>query len=319
MEMQSTNEQQNNNSNYQKMDDDDPRTTWYIISIISWIFLIISLWTCYHNSFFFWYSFEKAIYSHLGFNYYPLEMQRYWLNIYVFLLSVVGFEIYLIFTICKKKQNLYDGMVDTWSKFHFIPLLFISALSIIASNSSIIAGFSTDEEKFKKLKTLLIFDLIFTILGLISLIVIYIFTELNSEWYIVMAIKKGVYSTFIILLWYNFFHIIVSLTSIQYILNSKDIEDLTKTFKNMGISFTIIIGVGSIVFSIIFKDLMASFTNFLIYMGMVISFFNKNKETKDVRKDYFNGNADGILDIIIMALSFACIIFLLIWCKHKLF
>ena len=319
MEMQSTNEQQNNNSNYQKMDDDDPRTTWYIISIISWIFLIISLWTCYHNSFFFWYSFEKAIDSYLGFNYYPLEMEIYWLNIYVFLLSVVGFAIYLIFTSCKKKQNLYDGMVDTWSKFHFIPLLFISALSIIASNSSIIAGFSTYEERFKKLKTLLIFDLIFTILGLISLIVIYIFTQLNSEWYIVMAIKKGVYSTFIILLWYNFFHIIVSLTSIQYILNSKDIEDLTKTFKNMGISFTIIIGVGSIVFSIIFKDLMASFTNFLIYMGMVISFFNKNKETKDVRKDYFNGNADGILDIIIMALSFACIIFLLIWCKHKLF
>ena len=116
-----------------------------------------------------------------------------------------------------------------------------------------------------------------------------------------MAIKKGVYSTFIILLWYNFFHIIVSLTS------------------NMGISFTITIGVGSIVFSIIFKDLMASFTNFLIYMGMVISFFNKNEEDKDVRKDYFNGNADGILDTIIMALSFACIIFLLIWCKHKLF
>ena len=78
-------------------------------------------------------------------------MEIYWLNIYVFLLSVVGFAIYLIFTTCKKKQNLYDGMVDTWSKFHFIPLLFISALSIIASNSSIIAGFyfSTDEEKFK--------------------------------------------------------------------------------------------------------------------------------------------------------------------------
>ena len=56
------------------------------------------------------------------------------------------------------------------------------------------------------MKTLLTFNLIFTIIGFISLIVIYILTKLNSEWYIVMAIKKGVYSTFIILLWYNYYN-----------------------------------------------------------------------------------------------------------------
>ncbi len=177
------------------------------------------------------------------------------------------------------------------------------------------------------MNTLLTFNLNFTVIGFISLIVIYILTKLNSEWYIVMAIKKGVYSTFIILLWYNFFVTIIHLKKINIYLKAyKDTSkadeygnNLKNFFKNAGISFTIIFGLGSLIFSVVFKDLMAAFTNFLLYLGMVISFFNKNKEDKDVRKDYFNGNADGILDIIIMALSFACIIFLLIWCKHKLF
>ena len=33
--------------------------------------------------------------------------------------------------ICKKNQNLYNAMLGKKSKFHFIPLLFASALCII--------------------------------------------------------------------------------------------------------------------------------------------------------------------------------------------
>ena len=47
--------------------------------------------------------------------------------------------------------------------------------------------------------------MIFTILGLISLVFIYVNIQLNDDWYIVMAIKKGFFSSLIILLWYNFY------------------------------------------------------------------------------------------------------------------
>ena len=217
-------------------------------------------------------------------------------------------------------------MLGNWSKYHFIPLLFIASLYII-SQSCRDYDYNGFENGLKKLKTLLIFNLIFTIIGFISLIVIYILTKLNSEWYIVMAIKKGVYSTFIILLWYNFFVTIIHLKKINIYLKAyKDtskaeeyVNNLKNFFKNAGISFTIIFGLGSLIFSVVFKDLMAAFTNFLLYLGMVISFFNKNKSQRAERKESFNGWADGVLDIIYMALSFACIVFLIFWCKHKIF
>ena len=139
-----------------------------------------------------------------------------------------------------------------------------------------------------------------------------------------MAIKKGVYSSFIILLLYNFFHIVVSFRLINYawdVLHFRDVneDDVFNFMKRIGIAFTIVFGFLSLVFSVLFKDIMAAFTTFLIYLGMVISFFNKNKEQREIRKEEFNGYADGVLQIIYMALSLACIAFLIFWCKHKLF
>ena len=256
----------------------------------------------------------------------PLQIDIPWLQLYIFFISLVGFVFYLIFTTYKKNQNIIEGMLGNWSKYHFIPLLFIASLYII-SQSCRDYDYNGFENGLKKLKTLLIFNLIFTIIGFISLIVIYILTKLNSEWYIVMAIKKGVYSTFIILLWYNFFVTIIHLKKINIYLKAyKDTSkadeygnNIKNFFKNAGISFTIIFGLGSLIFSVVFKDLMAAFTNFLLYLGMVISFFNKNKSQRAERKESFNGWADGVLDIIYMALSFACIVFLIFWCKHKIF
>ena len=216
-------------------------------------------------------------------------------------------------------------MLDNRSKYHFIPLLLISLLYIIAKNAKNVRSnnYSTILENYEYLRTLISFDLIFTIFGLISLVLVYIFTELNSEWYIVMAIKKGVYSTFIILLWYNFFHMIVSFKTINYKIKinkeaTTDEDGDIKFLRGTGISFTIIIGIGSLVFSFIFKDLMTAFTNFLIYMGMVFAFFNKNEYIISQRKNY-NKYADGILDIIIMICSLVCMIYLIFWCTNKLF
>ena len=321
MEMQLDNQPQNNNSSYQK-EDGDSKLSWYVISLFSWFFLILTIWYSYKEANFIWYSFERNLRSE---EYYPIEMNITWLLLFVFLISIIGFVVYLVFTTCKKNQGLYDGMLDNRSKYHFIPLLLISLLYIIAKNAKNVRSnnYSTILENYEYLRTLISFDLIFTIFGLISLVLVYIFTELNSEWYIVMAIKKGVYSTFIILLWYNFFHMIVSFKTINYKIKinkeaTTDEDGDIKFLRGTGISFTIIIGIGSLVFSFIFKDLMAAFTNFLIYMGMVFAFFNKNEYIVSQRKNY-NKYADGILDIIIMICSLVCMIYLIFWCTNKLF
>ena len=321
MEMQLDNQPQNNNSSYQK-EDGDSKLSWYVISLFSWFFLILTIWYSYKEANFIWYSFERNLNSG---EYYPIEMNITWLLLFVFLISIIGFVVYLVFTTCKKNQGLYDGMLDNRSKYHFIPLLLISLLYIIAKNAKNVRSnnYSTILENYEYLRTLISFDLMFTIFGLISLVLVYIFTELNSEWYIVMAIKKGVYSTFIILLWYNFFHMIVSFKTINYKIKinkeaTTDEDGDIKFLRGTGISFTIIIGIGSLVFSFIFKDLMAAFTNFLIYMGMVFAFFNKNEYIVSQRKNY-NKYADGILDIIIMICSLVCMIYLIFWCTNKLF
>lgn len=325
MEMQTVGDQKNNNSNYHSIDDSDSNQAWLIISIISWILFIVAIWHSYIKGNSLWNIFEYQAIQYFSYlsqsSYYPLEMQKEWLIIFIFLMSVVGFGVYLVFTTCKKKQSLTDGMLGSWSKFHFIPLLFIAALFIIAENS--VYDFS--EESFKYNKKLLIFDLIFTIIALALLIIVYIKTDLNCEWYIVMATKKGVFSTFIVILWYNFFFVIISLKSVNYILDNfgrinLDIYDsLFAFYKRIGVSFVVIMGVFTLVFSFFFKDIMIAFVNFLIYVGMVMAFFSKNEKQSEFRKETFFGYTDGILDIIIMALSLIMIALLILIYKQHVF
>ena len=327
MEMQST-YQPNTSQSYQKMSDNDSQT-WHIISIISWIFFIISIWISYHSLIYVWAPYQALNDIYLNrYGYFPLEigLRFPYLCIYLFLISIIGFSIYLYFTTYKKKQALYDGMLGNLSKFHFIPLLFIAGLYILSISGSNISG--ERDERFKSYRTLISFNLIFTILGLICLIIVYLRTELNCDWYIILTIKKGVYSSFIIILLYNFFHMIVSFKYINYNLdvnyeNYEDferiLEDFRKFFKGSGIAFIILFGLISLIFSFVFKDLMAAFTTFLIYLGMVVAFFNKNESQIERRKEYYNGYSDGVLDIIFMLLSLAVIVILIFKFRQNLF
>ena len=294
---------------------------WHIISILSWILLLFTAWNSYNQNSAFWDSFHSKFYSYIYSYYFPFSMNMPLLKIFVLIISLCGFVVYIIFTTYKKNLNLYNDMLSSWSKFHFIPLLFISALFIIGSNIGSYEGI----DGYKYIKMLLIFDIIFTIIALISLIIIYIKTTLNCDWYIVMAIKKGTYSTFIVLLWYNFFYTIICLRTVDCITdNLKDTDsdytnNLISLYKVTGILFPILFALGVFIFSLLFKDLMALFVNFLIYIGMVISFFNASASVKELRKENLNGEAEGIIDIIFMGISLGLIAFIAIRCSHKLF
>ena len=272
------------------------------------------------GGFLFWNYYQGVVTQNTILSYFPMNCNYDWLNIYIFLISALAFGVYIVFTTCKRNQGLYDGMFGNLSRYHFIPILLIASIYIIVLNSN-----KEIDSLLKYTRKLLIFDLIFNILGLISLIFIYIVTQLNTEWYFVLPIKKGMYSTFIILLWYNFFQIIISLGSINYILRDDYnyeilIDDpIIKFYTVVGILFVILFGLGCLVFSLLFKDIMAAFTTFLIYLGMIEAFFNENKYEEEERKNLFNGVADGVLDIIFMILSLACIFFLALRCRERLF
>ena len=70
--------------------------------------------------------------------YAPLQMQVsliYIVFILTMIITLAGFIIYMVKSTCKKDDAVYNGMMGQWSKFHFFPLLCVSALFIIGETS----------------------------------------------------------------------------------------------------------------------------------------------------------------------------------------
>jgi hypothetical protein len=220
---------------------------------------------------------------------------HYIVFIFTFTIATLAFLIYMTY---RDDNNVTDGMLGKYSKFHFIPLLCLSGLFII--------GESVDESKGRLNSVMYIFDLIFTLIGLTSLIFIRIQTKIESPWYAIFAIKEGTYSCLIALLIYN---IGFNFTYYGiYEMNNKNIE---KWKTGCGIAFSIIIGVANVVLSNIFQDCMIAIMNILIYVGMIINFYNTDT---DIRNE-FNATGEGIIDIIILSLSACSILFFIL--RHK--
>ena len=258
---------------------------------------------------------KKKDYDYLKEDYYPLQMQvslYYICFILALIIITCGCIIFFIKTIFKKDDQVINGMMGQFSKFHFFPLLCASALFIIGEcvdNND----FDDYDEVNDHFKNMHISGLVFSIIGLASFIFIYIMTDLNTnDWWVLLLLKKGVFSCLIILMWYNFCY------EIYYVhyydkgvpQNDDDKDDMHDWAKGCGLAFSIILGIGSLAFSFVFKDLVACVMNLLIYIGLTVGYFKLNK---DIRKEkYANKNGDGIVDIIMLVLSVAVIVLLLI-------
>lgn len=277
----------------------------WILSILSWLLLIITGWISLK-----WLKEDSIIWTIRALKienglfsfgqYYPIQMQIsliYIVFILTMIITLAGFIIYMIKSTYKKEESVFGGMIGPFSKFHFFPLFCISALFII--------GECYEPENLIKqhfMKDLAISSLVFTIIGLCSLIFIYIMTDLNTNWYTLLTLKKGTYSCFITLMWYNFCYLIFQIRSLD------TTKDLINWEKGCGIAFSIIFGLGTLIFSFIFKDLVISGMTTLIYIGMTAYFFSLTKFEREI----YNKNADGIIDIIMMVLSVALFVLMII-------
>ena len=300
----------------------------WIMSYLSWLLLVASGWASIkwldedpsedengiteHVGYTIWgftvYRTSNGI-DPLKYTYFPLQMQvsLYYICFILTLIVITGgCFVFFYKTICKKDDQVINGMMGQFSKFHFFPLLCASALFIIGE------CVDQDLENEDHSKNMYIAGLIFSIIGLASFIFIYIMTDLNTDWWVLLLLKKGAFSCLIILMWYHFCYIIyyVHEEDKGKNLSADEQEKLWDWRKGCGLAFSIIFGVGSLAFSFVFKDLVACVMNLLIYVGLTVAYFRLPSEARKLKE--YNKNGDGIVDIIMLVLSVAVIVLLLI-------
>ena len=313
--------------------DESKSDLFVILSVSSWIILIITSWIPIlslginksekiKNLWLFYKIKENTLrIRDIKINYYNLLNNVLDINFVVFniifistfIITTLGFLIY-IYSLYIKKEKVVKGMLGPYSKFHFIPILFISALFLIgetyhnSNEENQYDVYLKSNYSFPSFNNAqYIFSLVFTFLSIISLIFISLKTKITSPWYATLTINKGAFSCFFALLIYNFGYVLS-----EYIINKKDykipeqFDEQSNLIKKCILSFVIIIGILNNTASVLLQDYMIALINFLIYLGMTITFYKRDEESRNKFKLY---KSIGILDIIMMSLSFLCILF----------
>lgn len=283
----------------------------WILSVLSWILFIITNLICFHwikdfGTVWTIYRIPVGIFGFAPYKttdnsmgHYPIQMQEYFIYVVfaILLLFFIGsFIAYMYKSICNKDSAFFNEMFNTFSRFHFIPILCGCALFLIAETLG--HGDRKDRERN-------IAGLIIVLIGLISMIFIYIKTDLPGDWMCAL-IKKGAYSCFITLQWYYLCYDIVNV-------RINDEWEHTNTINTCGIVFSIIIAIGALAFSFFYKDIVVAGLNLIIYIGMIIFFFSIDSDFKKTRG--YNTAFDGIV-FIIMSILFLVDIVVLIF-MHK--
>ena len=313
-----------NSNNYHNVNDsnNNKKTTFLVFSILGWIIYLICGWVSLKYLFDdnvitsmteYKYSFVMTIYrlpliedtDEIFGLVYPLQIQTSVLYIIIILtmfFALFAFIVYMVKLTCAKEDAISDGMLGNVTGFHFVPLLIAASLFLI--------GICYKEIEDAGWKSANIVGIIFDILGLVSLIFIYIKTDLPDDW-LTATIKKGAYSTLISLEWYYFCYIICNLATVDYKIDKYSNKERINGIKNCGIIMPIIEAIGAYVFSFIFKDVIVAFINVLIFLGASIYYLSIDLET---RNDYGGHDAtEGIIDIVFGSLSIVIIIILIIW------
>ena len=259
---------------------------WYVYSILTWFLLLCIELDAYLND----YLSSNNILNVLDSKIFFLPMASS--KIFIFCMNLFGFIIYLIFTTCKRDENLLKSMMSTKIRFHFIPFLFILLSFIFSSNT-----FFNIRNKYLLIPSIV--SLISGVFGCVLLSLIYSKTNIPCEWYIVLPIKKGCFSCLITYSWFLIIYDVISICTVK-ITNEKTIQVLV-------IVFIIINSLGALSFSLIFKDLLVLLTSLFIYRDLIANYFSAY------------GTAAGVIVLVLMALFIAGIILLIIFHKDKLF
>ena len=280
-------------------------------SAISWILLMYSSWEAFveKNSTYMLLNIinEGRIDYYTAFIF-PLNIKLSIFQAFITVLIIFGFFNYIIYTMIKANQNLDNAFFGRISKFHFIPLLLVSIIFLLMKNVNMITleekyyEYNKDQINMTRLLVVVIFA--FTILAFISLFIIYIKTDISCNYILHISIKKGVYSSLLVLLFHNIFNCIIAFKFINDLGDTKKIYEFFRLSRKI---FCPLMGILTIIFAFIFNDVIALFSNLLMYIGMLTSVKLKIEGIEDKNDE---GIAQEIItDAIIVLASFIGLFF----------
>jgi len=257
--------------------------------------------------------------------YYPIKWDNYYLLIIfsiILFLSLVSFILFLIKTSIKRDDNIFNAFMDTFPRFHFIPLfcgsfLFLSGIF----KDNLYRGWN-DIKPLEYVEGHLAkysIDLFFSFLGVLSLAIIKKTMNLEKPFYLVLIIKDGFYSILLALFTYSFFYGSAyigflnklkkcALSGINKKCNSID-SGAEAILKTCGIIFAVLIGLINLLIGGYLKDYIIAAMNGVIYLGLMLYFTSISEKRKDRFKPPFS---EGVLDIIVFICSLVEIAYLLL-------
>lgn len=254
--------------------------------------------------------------------YFPIEWDNYYYStifLIIFLLALVSFALFILKTTFQRDELVFNGLIGTYSKFHFIPLicgtcLFLSGIF----KNNIFKGWNDLKNKdyIDGHLAKYVSDLIFSFLGAASLTFIKKTIKLDQPFYIVYVIKDGFFSILLALFTYSFFYasaFVGYLNKLEkclqkpYSICYEDKTGAIDTLKNCGTTFALLVGLVNLGIAGYLKDFIISAMNAVIYLGCLIFFYSISGKRKDEMDPPFS---EGILDIILFICSIVELVFL---------
>ena len=319
------------------------KTIFYIISLISWALFIITGWISFcflaikkyhkdisYNNIWSFLSFYKKGNDIVHGLYSPIQADI--LSYILFFTILLGFGtvvfiFYLLKSLLRKEEQVFIAMMGKFTRYHFIPLLCGSAMFIVGMSQKLFLmdlsydfedydfnSLNGDRDRIIKFLSCFAFNLVFSMIGLVSLVFIRMKTELEKPFYIAYLIKDGFYSCLIVLFTYCFFYSSIYTgyynqmkdafntlkdNHINYVKALSILDEIPYFLKDCGIAFSLIIGLINLGIGIFIKDIGIPIMNLIVYLGLTIYFFN----IKEVNGYTGVSFAEGAIDIIIIVLS----------------
>ena len=292
-------------------DFDNQTKTFVYAGALSWCLFVITGWLsffvpdcCYwidgdrRRVFLFWLYPSFRYGDGLFYALYTFFIFFYLIAIISLIWSTAGLFIYIYSLFMKKEGNVINEMLGIFTRYHFVPFLCGSVLSIVSECSDTDKYDVPDISKFQTFLSIIV-----SFLGLCSLGFIFFLTKLEYPLYAKFGIR-GTYSCLLTLFSFSFFY------NIYYFgyLDNKD-SKLKDWIKGTNITFAIIFGAVNLTLSALFKDIILAGINTLFYIGMTINYFLYDDDDYNI----FDGEKIvGVIDIIIALGSIGLASFLFI-------
>ena len=321
------------------------RAVFWVISFFSWISFLVTGFIgflkliikhyddsgiSYNNIWSFMTVYDKYAKYYEKTLYLPIEAKNYYYSI-IFLIilisGLVAFLLFLIKTFFQRDQQIYDEMMGTFTRFHFIPLICGTCLFLsgIFRNSFIKNFDDYSKGSINGQLAKFVSDLIFSIFGLFSLVFIKFQIKTEQPFYIMFPIKNIFFSCLIALFTYSIFYSSVYVGQFSKIKRCMDnfikyfdecmeiAEDLKSFSKNCAIAFSLMIGLINLAIGAFLKDILIPSMNFIIYLGLTIFYYSiKSEDRKKIEIPVL----EGIFDIVMLICSIA-VLSIIIFLKIK--